>query len=176
MGLRKRTGKASAEAEPLTDVPDELNEAAQEVMKDNLEMMREIVMRLRDEPEFAEGIYKECPRLQHLLEQYPDLRPVFEDPKMVRINFEAVYRDAGGVLPGDEVKKKSKWQWFINSPFFKVVKFLLFIKKLMACIAGGGFAMAAGVFMGCCFEDALDGECLLFVFLTMSLDERGSHV
>lgn len=160
MGLRKRGNKASAaEAEPLTDVPDELNEAAQEVMKDNLEMMRDIVMRLREDEEFASGMYKDCPRLQHLLDQYPDLRPVFEDPKLVSINFETVYREAGGVLPGDEVKKKGCWQWFVNSPFFKVIKFLLFIKKLMACIAGGGFAMVTGLFMGCCFEDAIDGTC-----------------
>eukprot|EP00980_Cylindrotheca_fusiformis_P009049 scaffold1949_cov119-Cylindrotheca_fusiformis.AAC.3 len=156
IGLRKRK-KAEPEEEPLTEVADELNEAAQEVMKDNLEMMRDIVMRLREDPEFAENIYKNCPRLQHLLDQYPDLRPVFEDPKLVRINFETVYREAGGVLPGDPVKKKGLWAWFVNSPFFKIIKFLLFIKKVMACIAGGGFALLTGCCVSCCFEDAIDG-------------------
>ncbi|KAL3939995.1 MAG: hypothetical protein SGBAC_005369 [Bacillariaceae sp.] len=158
MGLRKRNATKTAEEAPLTDVADDLQEKAQEVMKDNLEMMRDIVMRIRDEPDFASGIYKDCPRLQHLLDQYPDLRPVFEDPNLVKINFETVYREAGGVLPGDEEKKKGCWAWFVNSPFFKVIKFLLFIKKLMGCIAGGGFAMISGAIMGCCFEDALDGE------------------
>ncbi|CAJ1935168.1 unnamed protein product [Cylindrotheca closterium] len=156
MGIRKRNAPKAAEQAPLTDVPDELQEKAQEVMKDNLEMMRDIVMKIREDPDFASGIYKDCPRLQHLLDQYPDLRPVFEDPKLVKINFETVYREAGGVLPGDEEKKQGCWKWFVNSPFFKVVKFLLFIKKLMGCIAGGGFALVTGAIMGCCFEDALD--------------------
>jgi len=164
MGLRKRNkSKAAADQEsaPLTDVPDELQEKAQEVMKDNLEMMRDIVMKIREDPDFASGIYKDCPRLQHLLDQYPDLRPVFEDPKLVKINFETVYREAGGVLPGDEEKKKGCWQYFVNSPFFKIIKLLLFIKKVLGCIAGGGFALISGAIMGCCFEDAieeLDGD------------------
>ena len=137
---------------------DELQEKVQEVMMDNLEMMRDLVFRIRDDPEFSKGIYKDCPRLQHLLNRYPDLRPIFEDPKLVRINFETVYRNAGGILPEDEVdKKKKSWLvWFVNSPIFKVLKLLLFVKKLMACIAGGGIAMLTGCFVGCCFEDALD--------------------
>jgi hypothetical protein len=141
-----------------TPVDQELNDQAQEVMKDNLELMREVVMRIREEPDFAKNIYRDCPRLQHLLDQYPDLRPIFEDPKLVRINFEQVYRDAGGILPEDEEKKKKRsWLiWLVNSPIFKVLKVLLFAKKLFACIAGGGFAFLSGCIVGCCFEDALE--------------------
>ena len=72
----------------------------------------------QEDPEFAKGIYKDCPRLQHLLDQYPDLRPIFEDPKLVRINFEQVYRDAGGILPEDEEKAKKK-SWLVHLPVFK---------------------------------------------------------
>ena len=136
---------------------DEQLEAVQEAMKDNLTLMKEVVMRIREDPEFAKDMYKDCPRLQHLLDQYPDLRCVFQDPKMIRINFEQVYRDAGGVLPEDEddSKKQSFMVWFANSPIFKVIKLLLFVKKAMACVAGGGFAFVSGFITGCCFEDAL---------------------
>jgi hypothetical protein len=135
-----------------------LQDKAQEVMKDNLELMKDIVMKIREDPEFAKNIYSNCPRLQHLLTQYPDLRPIFENPKLVRINFEQVYRDAGGVLPEDEEKSKKKsWLvWLVNSPIFKVLKLVLFVKKLVGCIAGGGFAFISGCIMGCCFEDALE--------------------
>eukprot|EP00934_Nitzschia_sp_Nitz4_P001372 Nitzschia sp. Nitz4//scaffold43_size134323//80257//82128//NITZ4_003308-RA/size134323-processed-gene-0.56-mRNA-1//-1//CDS//3329551975//1372//frame0 len=157
MGLfRRKNGGDNASAQSLTSPDGELNEKAQEVMKDNLELMKDIVMRIRDEPEFAQNIYRDCPRLQHLLDQYPDLRPIFEDPKLVRINFEQVYRDAGGVLPEDEKKKKSWLVWLVNSPVFKVLKVFLFVKKLMACITGGGFAFVSGCLLGCCFEDALE--------------------
>lgn len=140
-----------------TSIDLELQGQAQEVMKDNLEMMKDIVMRIREDPEFARGIYKNCPRLQHLLEQYPDLRPIFEDPKLIRLNFEKVYRDAGGVLPEDEKKKRTSWLiWFINSPIFKILKLALFVKRLVACIMGGGFAFVSGCLMGCCYEDALE--------------------
>jgi hypothetical protein len=135
----------------------ELQGQAQEVMKDNLELMKDIVMKIREDPEFAKGIYKNCPRLQHLLDQYPDLRPIFEDPKLVRLNFEQVYRDAGGVLPEDEEKKKqSCLVWFVNSPIFKILKVLLFVKRLVMCILGGGLAFVTGCFLGCCYEDALE--------------------
>lgn len=134
-------------------VDENLQEQAQEVMKDNLGMMRDVVMRIREDPDFARGIYKDCPRFQHLLTQYPDLRPVFEDPKLVRINFEAVYREAGGVLPEDKVKKKSWLVWFVQSPIFKVLKLVLFVKRLFACIAGGGVAFIVAYVTGCCFED-----------------------
>jgi hypothetical protein len=157
--LRKRKGdRDGSAAENATAVDSELQEKAQEVMKDNLELMRDVVMRVREDPDFAENVYKECPRLQHLLDQYPDLRPVFEDPKLVRINFETVYREAGGVLPEDEKEKKGCWNWFINSPIMKVLKLLLIVKKIIGCIAGGGFAMVSGVLMCCCFEDALDSK------------------
>lgn len=151
-----RNRKASSRTEAASLVDQDLQEQAQDVMKDNLELMRDVVMQIREDPDFAGSIYDKCPRLQHLLDQYPDLRPIFEDPKLVRINFETVYREAGGVLPEDEKKKNKCWQWFVNSPFMKVLKVLLFFKKIITCIAGGGFALMSGAVMTCCFEDSLD--------------------
>ena len=168
MGMFRRRGKGGGAAPDIEEggsatsfsagnIDPELQDKAQEVMKDNLELMKDVVMRVRDDPNFAKGIYKDCPRLQHLLDQYPDLRPIFEDPKLVKINFEQVYRDAGGILPEDEEKKKKSWLvWLVNSPIFKVLKVVLFVKKLVACIAGGGFAFLSGCLLGCCFEDALE--------------------
>eukprot|EP00980_Cylindrotheca_fusiformis_P002937 scaffold683_cov124-Cylindrotheca_fusiformis.AAC.6 len=143
-------------------VDEELQEQAQEVMKDHLTMMRDVVMRIREDQDFAKGIYKDCPRFQHLLIQYPDLRPVFENPKLVRINFESVYKEAGGVLPEDEVEKKSLLVRFVQSPIFKFLKLLLFLKKVFACIAGGGVAFIVAYVTGCCWEDPpvddIDGD------------------
>ena len=162
MPLFRRRGKATAadpngETQELApDVDPELQEQVQEVMKDNLTLMREVVMKIREDPDFASNIYVNCPRLQHLLDQYPDLRPIFEDPKLIRINFEQVYRDAGGVLPEDQEKKKSWLVWFVSSPFFMVLRVLLYIKKLVSCIAGSGFAAIQGTFAVCCFEDVLE--------------------
>ena len=154
------TRDETAETQDVTQsnpLDDGLNEQAQEVMKDNLEMMKDLVFRIREDPDFAKGIYKDCPRLQHLLDRYPDLRPIFEDPKMVRINFEQVYREAGGILPEDEEKKKKSWLvWFVNSPIFKALKVLLFVKKVVSFVVGGGIALLTGFLCGCCFEDALD--------------------
>ena len=133
MPLFRRRGKAAAAAadpngetqELAPEVDPELQEQVQEVMKDNLTLMREVVMKIREDPEFASNIYVNCPRLQHLLDQYPDLRPIFEDPKLIRINFEQVYRDAGGVLPEDLEKKKTWLVWIVSSPFFMVLRVLL---------------------------------------------------
>ncbi|KAG7358776.1 hypothetical protein IV203_015365 [Nitzschia inconspicua] len=162
-GKKKAAGSTTADTEGSTtsfssSADPQLQDKAQEVMKDNLELMKDIVMKIREDPEFAKNIYSNCPRLQHLLTQYPDLRPIFENPKLVRINFEQVYRDAGGVLPEDEEKSKKKsWLiWFVNSPIFKVLKLALFVKKLVGCIAGGGFAFVSGCLIGCCCEDALE--------------------
>ena len=169
MGLFRRRGKGGDHKLPgnyndtgasdyneEAGLTEEQEEAVQDVIKDNLTLMNEVVMRIREDPEFAKDMYKDCPRLQHLLDQYPDLRHVFSDPKMVRVNFEQVYREAGGVLPEDEEKQVSWFVWFANSPIFKVLKLLLFIKKAMACVAGGGFAFASGMLMGCCFEDVME--------------------
>ena len=163
MGLfRRRKGAdgrdVTSDTQDVTNAPpnEEITEQAQEVMKDNLELMKDVVTKIREDPEFASNIYTECPRLQHLLDQYPDLRPIFEDPKLVRLNFEQVYRDAGGVLPEDAKKKTSWLVWLVNSPIFKILRLLLFVKKLVTCIAGGGFAFLSGCVMGCCFEDALE--------------------
>jgi hypothetical protein len=149
MNMNQHEGMDNKEVEGM-------DEEVQEVMKDNLELMLEVVMKIREDEEFAKNIYSNCPRLQHLLDQHPDLRPVFEDPNLVRINFEQVYRDNGGVLPEDEPKKKSCLSKVVNHPCFKVLKFFLLIKKLMNCIMGGGFAMIKGCLCGLCFEDVAD--------------------
>jgi hypothetical protein len=138
-----------------------------EVIKDNLELMYDIVMQIREDPEFAKSIYADCPRLQNLLKKRPDLRPIFEDPNLVRINFEQVYRDEGGVFPEDPPVKKSKKSSIIaaivNSPCFKVLKVLLLFKKVMGCVMGGGFALVKGFLSGFCCDpadaaDALDND------------------
>mmetsp|Transcript_51853 Transcript_51853/g.59954 ORF Transcript_51853/g.59954 Transcript_51853/m.59954 type:complete len:90 (-) Transcript_51853:32-301(-) len=46
---------------------------------------------LSHEKGYAKNMYVNCPRLQHLLDQNPDIRPVFEDARLVCINFETVY-------------------------------------------------------------------------------------
>jgi hypothetical protein len=117
------------------------------VMTDHLDVMLAIIMKIREDPEYASHIYSDCPRLQHLLDQHPDLRPVFEDSKFVRINFEQVYRKAGGVLPEDKpnylrvILKK-----IVTHPLFKVLKVLLFFKKIVSCIFGGGLGMITSLF------------------------------
>jgi hypothetical protein len=123
------------EAKP---VDPELQGQAQEVMNDNLELMREIVMKIREDEEFARNIYKDCPRLQELLKQHPDLRPLFEDPKFIVISFEKVFRDAGGVLPGDPPVKPRRFERvkqtiaaITSHPLFKVFKYLMLIKKII---------------------------------------------
>jgi len=150
---------------PLPEIETTITERAQEVMKDNLEVMKDIVMKIRNEEDYARNIYADCPRLQHMLDKNPDLRPVFEDPRLVRINFETVYRNAGGVLPEDEedmAKSKAKKSLIVriaSSPVFKVLKILLFLKKFIGCIAGGGIAAISGCFhccTDCCCEDGLE--------------------
>ena len=158
MGLfRKRTADSGGAADTSAAKPVEgMNEDAQDVIKDNLEVMYDIVMQIREDPEFAKNIYRDCPRLQHMLDERPDLRPVFEDPEMVRINFEQVYRDQGGVLPEDKPKKPSCLSVIVNHPLFKVFKVLLFFKKVMNCVFGGGFAMIKGCFAGLCIDEAAE--------------------
>jgi hypothetical protein len=146
-----------------------LEEKARVVMKDHLHVMRDVVMKIRHEDGYAKAMYSNCPRLQHLLDRNPDLRPVFEDPRLVRINFETVYKEAGGILPEDEEaeaerrKNPSLLVRIANSRLFKVLKFLFLIKKIVGCIAGGGIVMVAscwGFFTSCCTdcccEDALE--------------------
>lgn len=144
---------------------DDLNEKAQDLMADNLEMMRDIVFRIREDEEFAKSIYANCPRLQHLLKQNPDLRPIFEDPQLIRINFEKVYRDQGGVLPEDEDEEPpgifkrtydavlAKIAIVTSHPLFKVFKVLMLIKKIVGLFSPTkGFGMIKGFFVGL-FED-----------------------
>ena len=158
MGLRNRKGGESADATMRED--DDLNEQAKDLMGDHLELMKEVVMRIREDEEFARNIYADCPRLQSLLDRNPDLRPIFEDPNLVRINFEQVYKDAGGTLPEDEKPRAKCLTWFVNSPIFKVLRMLLMVKKVMGCIAGGGIGMVTGCFMSmfCCGEDSLPDD------------------
>jgi len=124
----------------------------------NLDLMRDIVMRIREDPIYACTIYADCPRLQHKLDEHPDLRPIFEDPDLVRINFEQVYREAGGKLPEDEDEEEKKSCWrttlgkIVNHPLFKVLRFLLLIKKLVGCVSGGGVAMVRGCLGRLCCE------------------------
>ena len=157
MGLRNRKGN---DAGSTMHVDEDLNEQAKDLMGDHLELMKEVVMRIREDEEFARNIYADCPRLQSLLDRNPDLRPIFEDPNLVRINFEQVYKDAGGVLPEDEKPRAKCLTWFVNSPIFKFLRMLLMIKKIMGCIAGGGIGMVTGCFMSmfCCGEDALPDD------------------
>jgi hypothetical protein len=127
-------------------------ELLHDVMGDNLDLMLEIVMKIREDEDFAKSIYDDCPRLQLLLDQHPDLRPIFEDPNLVRINFEQVYRNAGGVLPEDkqnEIYKKFKeiLPIVVNHPLFKVFRFVLFIKKIYNFIFGGGLAMMKNIYI-----------------------------
>lgn len=128
---------------------DASNTALEDVMKDNLDVMREIIMRIREDEDYAKTIYADCPRLQHLLDQNPDLRPIFEDPNMVRINFEHVYRKCGGVLPED----RPSWimrtlACIVKHPLFKIFRVLLFIKKCYSCIFNGGLLMIRNFFVG----------------------------
>jgi hypothetical protein len=59
-------------------------DVVEEIVKDNLEIMLEIVMIIRNDAAFAKSIYANCPRLQHLLDMTPEIRPIFEDPALVR--------------------------------------------------------------------------------------------
>jgi hypothetical protein len=59
-------------------------DVVEEIVKDNLEIMLEIVMIIRNDAAFAKSIYANCPRLQHLLDKTPEIRPIFEDPALVR--------------------------------------------------------------------------------------------
>jgi len=57
---------------------------------------------------------------------------------MVRINFEAVYKKAGGILPEDKPTFKQKVvkvvAKIVSHPLFKVFRFLLLIKKCYNCV------------------------------------------
>lgn len=127
------------------DKDDEEEILRQEVMADNLEVMLAIILKIREDEDFAHSIYADCPRLQHLLDQHPDLRPVFEEQKLVLVNFEQVYRKAGGVLPEDRPDRlRQILKYVVSHPLFKVFRFLLVIKKIYNCIMGSGAAMVKG--------------------------------
>lgn len=120
------------------------------VMHDHLDVMLAIIMKIREDPEYASNIYSDCPRLQHILDQHPDLRPVFEDPKFIRVNFEQVYRKAGGILPEDKPGIIMRvLRCVVNHPLFKILKVFLFIKKIVSCIFGGGI----GFLTSMCFPN-----------------------
>ena len=151
---------------PPPEVDQETQEKAQQVMKDHLEIMKDVVMKIRHQEGYAKAMYANCPRLQHLLDKNPDLRPVFEDPRLVRINFETVYKEAGGILPEDEEEEERKRNnpslimRIANHPIFKILKVLIFVKKFIGCIFGGGIALVGSIWAcmtdcctDCCCED-----------------------
>jgi hypothetical protein len=146
------------------EVDKETTDKAQAVMKDHLSIMKDVVMKIRHEDGYAKGMYANCPRLQHLLDRNPDLRPVFEDPRLVRINFETVYKEAGGILPEDEEaeaekrKNPSLIMRIATHPIFRFLKVLIFIKKIIGCIAGGGIAIVTS-FWACCTDCCTDCCC-----------------
>jgi len=146
-----------ADDDNATPVEPDPNELLHEVMSDNLDLMLEIVMQIREDEDFAKNLYADCPRLQHLLDQNPDLRPVFEDPHMIRINFEQVYKKAGGVLPEDKPSRfKRAITCIVQHPLFKVFRFLLLIKKLYNCIMSGGFNLIRNCCRGLFCPNAVD--------------------
>lgn len=168
--FRKRTN--SQRDDPVkphsqTSFREEFSESESTVEeKDTLAIMYDIIVQIRNDPEYARSIYANCPRLQHLLEKRPDLRPIFENPRFVRINFEDVYRKEGGVLPEDEEDPKKKKKvpsrltrcvvCVVTHPLFKVLRVLILIKKIFGCIFGGGFALVSSLITGCFCESAAD--------------------
>ena len=149
--------------ESLPEIDKETTKKAQEVMLDHLDIMRDVVMKIRHQDGYAKAMYANCPRLQHLLDRNPDLRPVFEDPRLVRINFETVYKEAGGILPEDEEEEERKRNnpslimRIANHPIFKFLKVLIFLKKIIGCITGGGIALISGCWG--CFADCCTDCC-----------------
>jgi len=129
-----------------------------EVMGNELDMMLEIILQIRQDEDFAKSIYTNCPRLQHMLDQNPDLRPIFEDPHLVRINFEDVYRKAGGLLPEDTPTLKQRALKIVgrivSHPLFKVFRFLLVLKKIYNCVMAGGINCVRGFLCGALCLDA----------------------
>lgn len=143
-----KNGAESVTAQTAGTIDAPTEELMHDVLTDHLDILLAIIMKIREDPDFATTIYQDCPRLQHLLVQHPDLRPVFEDPKLVRLNFEEVYRKAGGVLPEDRPNKFRRiLVAIVTHPLFKVLKFLLFIKKIVSCAVGGGFGFLTSLFM-----------------------------
>jgi hypothetical protein len=72
-----------------------------------------------------------------------------------KVNFEEVYKKAGGVLPED----KPSWfaatlSYIVKHPLFKVFRFLLLIKKCYSCFMGGGVAFFRTVLCSFCAEGA----------------------
>jgi hypothetical protein len=135
----------TAQSAGTADAPTE--ELMHDVLTDHLDILLAIIMKIREDPDFASTIYQDCPRLQYLLTQHPDLRPVFEDAKLVRLNFEEVYRKAGGVLPEDRPNRfRQILVAIVTHPLFKVLKLLLFIKKIVSCALGSGFGFLTSMF------------------------------
>ena len=132
---------ASSDETTVSSKPDPSDPSAalEDVMRDHLDIMLDIIMAIRQDPQFAKSIYEDCPRLQHLLDQRPDLRPIFEDPRLVKVTFEKAYKEAGGVLP--EENNKTLLSTIVNHPAFKFLRFLIFLKKFMNCVNGGGVEM-----------------------------------
>ena len=144
LNLEDEHSIADTEGSHTIVTSDDVNEAntLEAVMEDNLDLMLEIILKVREDEEFAKSIYEDCPRLQALLDQNPDLRPLFEDPHYIRINFEQVYRNAGGVLPEDQpnIYYKAFKDGLIKvtqHPLFRVFRFLLLIKRMYTFLVDG---------------------------------------
>jgi hypothetical protein len=162
----KKSEFVKDDTEVFETEPD-IAERAQNLMADNLDIMRDIIFRIREDEEFAKSIYANCPRLQHMLKDHPDLRPIFEDPNLVRINLEKVYRDQGGVLPDDDDDDddepgffRQKYEWLMGKiaivtshPLFRVFKVLMLIKKIVGLFSPTkGFSFIKGFMVGL-FQD-----------------------
>ena len=150
--IRQSDGDMSAtefaDEDATSQHPNDPKSLIEDAMGNHLDLMLDIIMQIREDEAFARSIYANCPRLQHLLDQHPDLRPIFDDPKMVRLNFEDVYRKAGGILPEDAPTIKQRALVIVGRivrhPLFKVLRFLLVIKKIYNCIVGGGLSCVRG--------------------------------
>jgi hypothetical protein len=166
MGKKYRSSDAASsvmdQTEAMTDahtVGEKEEELLQEVMADNLDIMLAIILKIREDPEYASNIYANCPRLQYLLIQHPALRPVFEDSKLIQINFEQVYKKAGGILPEDKPNYyRNILKCIVMHPLFKVLRFLLFIKKIVSCALGSGIGLVTSMFVADASADANNAD------------------
>lgn len=94
MGTKTKGSSSDDDAgQTVNATQEEILEDAIGQDEDSLEVMLEIIMMIREDEDFARSIYANCPRLQYLLDQHPDLRPLFEDPKLVGLNFEQVWHE-----------------------------------------------------------------------------------
>jgi hypothetical protein len=92
-----------------------------------------------------------------------------------KVNFEEVYKKAGGVLPED----KPSWfaatlSYIVKHPLFKVFRFLLLIKKCYSCVMGGGVAFFRTLFCSFCAEGAAGGAADGLLTGDQGMDSNGN--